>query len=93
MLVQSHRRAGDARAPVLDLLPALPAAWPSGRVTGLRTRGAFEVDLEWEGGRLRWATLRSDRGGPCVVQYGSRTLALSARAGESIRLDASLARR
>jgi alpha-L-fucosidase 2 len=93
MLVQSHRRAGDARAPVLDLLPALPAAWPSGRVTGLRTRGAFEIDLAWEGGRLKSATLRSDRGGPCVVQYGSRTLALSARAGESIRLDASLARR
>ena len=30
MLVQSHRRAADGRAPVVELLPALPSAWPSG---------------------------------------------------------------
>ncbi len=93
MLVQSHRRAPDGRAPVVELLPALPSAWPTGRVTGLRARGAFEVDVEWEGGRLKSATLRSDRGGPCVVQYGSRTLSLETKAGETVRLDGALARR
>ncbi len=93
MLVQSHRRAPDGRAPVVDLLPALPPAWPTGRVTGLRARGAFGVDVEWEGGRLKSATLRSDRGGPCVVQYGSRTRSLETMAGETVRFDGALARR
>ena len=93
MLVQSHRRAPDGRAPVVELLPALPSAWPAGRVSGLRARGAFEVDVEWEGGRLKSATLRSDRGGPCVVQYGSRTVSIETKAGETVRLDGALARR
>jgi alpha-L-fucosidase 2 len=93
MLVQSHRRDADGRAPLVELLPALPAAWPTGRVSGLRARGAFTVDLEWARGRLVSATLRSDRGGKLVVQYGSRSVPLGTRPGETLRLDGSLAKR
>jgi alpha-L-fucosidase 2 len=90
MLVQSHRRAADGTTPVVELLPALPSAWPSGRVAGLRARGAFEVDLTWEGGRLESVKLRADRGGPCFVRYGSRTIPLEAKPGEVLDLDGQL---
>ncbi|MBI2502816.1 MAG: glycoside hydrolase N-terminal domain-containing protein [Candidatus Latescibacteria bacterium] len=53
---------------LLRLLPALPKAWPKGRLTGLRSRGGFGVDLSWDGGRLVEATIRSLRGEACRVK-------------------------
>ncbi len=83
MLLQSQ--AGE-----LDLLPALPGAWPAGSVTGLRARGGFEVDLAWKRGALERAVVRSKAGGRCQVRYGERTVDLDTRAGGTITLDGSL---
>ncbi len=85
MLMQSHRRAEDG-ATLVELLPALPAAWPEGSVSGLRARGAFEVRLEWKDGRLSAATLRSLAGRPFVVRYGGESLRADPKAGETIHL-------
>jgi alpha-L-fucosidase 2 len=37
---------------VLELLPALPKSWHSGKVTGLRGRGNFTVDIAWQDGKV-----------------------------------------
>lgn len=82
MLLQSH----DG---VIDLLPALPAAWPSGAVKGLRARGGFEVDMAWAGGRLTRATVRAVAGpGGGRLRVGSRVVALELQPGQARTLSA-----
>ena len=53
----------------IELLPALPAAWPSGSIRGLRARGGYVVDVAWNGGKLESATIVSIRGGEIGVRY------------------------
>ncbi len=53
MLMQSH--AGE-----LAILPALPSSWPSGSVSGLRSRGAIGVDIRWDERKATEVRLRPD---------------------------------
>jgi len=70
----------------IQLLPALPKAWPSGKVTGLRARGGFEVDISWDGGLLTKAVIHSKSGHPCRVVCGDKVWELISTAGKSYTL-------
>lgn len=83
MLLQSH---GDA----IQLLPALPSAWQSGSVSGLRARGGFTFDLRWKDGRLASVTIKSAQSRLCRVAYEGRVVAIPMKAGAEYMRNGSL---
>ena len=83
MLLQSH--TGE-----IELLPALPSAWPNGSVTGLRARGGFQVDLKWSNGALDHVVISSITGTVCRVRYRDQIVPLRLPRGATVRLDAKL---
>jgi alpha-L-fucosidase 2 len=60
MLIQSHEG-------FIDLLPALPRAWPNGKFYGVRARGGFEVDFEWQNSKLTRVSILSTAGKNCKI--------------------------
>jgi alpha-L-fucosidase 2 len=74
MLMQSH--IGE-----IELLPALPSAWPNGSVQGLRARGGFEIDIDWKNGALDHATIHSISGTFCRVRYRDKLIPVELRRG------------
>jgi alpha-L-fucosidase 2 len=74
MLLQSH--AGE-----IHLLPALPSAWPAGRVRGLRARGGVEVDIDWNAGALTEARLTARQTRAVRVRIGEKVTEHRLRAG------------
>ncbi|MFA5688910.1 MAG: glycoside hydrolase N-terminal domain-containing protein [Kiritimatiellales bacterium] len=71
MLLQSH-------AGFIHLLPALPDAWSTGKIYGLKARGGFTVDIEWSAGKLKTATIRAGKTSACKIFAGEHCTAETA---------------
>jgi alpha-L-fucosidase 2 len=84
MLVQSQ--AGE-----IELLPALPQAWPAGKVSGLRARGGYEIDLKWQDRKLISAAVCNLSGdGPCKIRCGGKVVDFILRKGQTKNLNGAL---
>ena len=79
MLLQSHNG-------VIQILPALPKEWDSGSVKGLRARGGFVIDINWEKGVATQSYLYATNSGKCIVQIGSKQITIKAEAGKKYSL-------
>ncbi len=83
ILLQSHE--GE-----INLLPALPATWTTGSFKGLRARGGFEVDAEWQNGKLSGTTIRSVGGTTCRIRSGDKTVEVKLKPGKAVKLNGDL---
>ena len=83
MLLQSQERtpAGEV---VLHLLPALPRSWADGKVTGLRGRGNFTVDIEWRAGRVTAYRIASARSREATVRLNGETKTIQSEKRQAI---------
>lgn len=76
----------QSREDELLLLPALPRAWATGSVSGLRARGACTVDLRWRGGTLEEVVIAGRVAGKRRVRLGSRQAEVELVPGRPARL-------
>jgi len=81
MLLQSHEEG------VIRVLPALPKAWQSGAVKGMKARGGFTLDFTWEEGEVKTVRLHSAKGNKVILFADGSEIDLELRAGESIEME------
>jgi alpha-L-fucosidase 2 len=72
MLMQSH--SGE-----IQLLPALPDAWPEGKVTNMRARGGHIVDFTWKDGKITDYQIRSKTPGEIKVRIGGELKTITSK--------------
>ncbi|CAL1518964.1 glycoside hydrolase family 95 protein [Chitinophaga sp. MM2321] len=80
----------QSQAGMIELLPALPAAWKTGEVKGLCARGGFVVDMKWVDGKLVKAQVLSKTGGKCIVKYNDVNVTFNTVAGKVYQLNDKL---
>ena len=76
----------QSQAEEIHLLPALPSAWPQGKISGLCARGGVEVSLSWTEGKLVSASLRSKQGGTHSVRYGTGVVRRTLPPGREVKV-------
>ncbi len=83
MLLQSHEDE-------IHLLPALPKAWKSGSVKGLRARGGLEVDITWKDWHVQDINITSIEDSLVRVAHKGHRIEFMARRGMVYHLDRDL---
>ena len=82
MLLQSHEQ-NEASLRYLDLLPALPKAWPKGSLTGIRARGGLTLDLAWENGILTHVNMHASEAVAVVLRVAGKSIPLDLKKDET----------
>ena len=72
---------------LIQILPALPKAWPDGSVRGLCARGGLVVDIAWHVGKLTSMTIHSLNGNPIRLRYGQATKLIQLKPGKTTEWD------
>ena len=83
MLLQSHTA-------FIDILPALPAAFPNGEVKGICARGGFVIDIKWSNGKLEFMKVHSKAGLPLQLRYNELPKYYKTEKNGVYKFDASL---
>ncbi|HVW58702.1 MAG TPA: glycoside hydrolase family 95 protein [Puia sp.] len=89
MFLQSQLKDKEGNY-IVNLLPALPASLPSGKIKGLCASGGFQIGLEWNNGQLTSASILSKKGGVLHIQLGKVSKQIDTKMQQTIRLDGNL---
>jgi alpha-L-fucosidase 2 len=68
------------------LLPALPSALPTGKVSGLKARGGLEVSIAWQNGKLTKAGIIASKATTVKVRYAGRETEVPVLPGRTYEL-------
>ena len=74
----------------VQILPALPAAWPEGEIKGLKARGNFEVSIRWRDGGAEKITVKSLSGAPLNLAYRGNSNFMETKKGMVYKFDSNL---
>jgi alpha-L-fucosidase 2 len=77
MLLQSHEDK-------IRLLPALPNAWQTGKISGLKARGNIKVSMEWENGNLKSATFIAQKDKTVLINYKGKTIEIELKRNQEV---------
>ncbi len=79
MLMQSHNG-------LIELLPALPAQWATGQISGLKARGGYELSLSWTDGKVTQAQIKAVKKSKVKVRLNGETKELKLKKGKVTKI-------
>ena len=82
MLMQSHES-------FLNILPALPKAWPTGFVSGIKARGGYTIDLAWENSLLKNIKVLSANDSNCKIKLNKAKISKITSGNKPIKFTVS----